>query len=314
MVLNIYKMKSDERIYVYSQSQQLQGQTGCIGHLRGDFDSSGNGFYTTWDDHRIQYLTEEFKAELDEVVNALRAKDGCGLLKDRASMAAFCQGRPEAAFEGNYCPEYGFRLKTMKHTYMLRCNPNKGDYNFYLYCYVSRFLEQHMDRARQGIRFIDPNYKELFCIPDGDQVQITLSDGEKLLRICRFIDEAHVEVGNNLYHICEFAERMERAGNQVIPFRASLPGQCFSVLPSTGEAIIIKKGEPGYTPSSIQVEGKSIRESVDIKNQVIGVTRAQEAAMLTGSMFGWAVPGADPHSYDNDGNPNKPKKNWNLER
>lgn len=307
MVVNISKMKPEDRMYSYSQSQQLEGQTGCIGHLRGDFDSNGTGFYTTWDDHRVQYKTDEFKAELDEVVNSLRAKGGCGLLKDRAGMAAFCREHPEAAFTGNYCTEFGFQLKTMEHTYMLRCNPNKGDYNFYLYCYVSQFLEHHMDRAQQGIRFIDPNYKELFRIPDGDQIQITCFDGEKQRRICRFIDEAHVEVGDNLYHICEFAERMEQAGNTVIPFRSSLPGQCFSVLPSTGEAIIIKKGEPGYTLSGIQVEGKTIRESVDIENRVVGITKAQEAAMLAGSLFGWQTPAADPKNYDEQGQPLKPR-------
>ena len=29
-------------------------------------------------------------------------------------------------------------------------------------------------------------------------------------RVCRYIDERHCEVGNNLFHIGEFAERMER--------------------------------------------------------------------------------------------------------
>ena len=27
---------------------QLEGQTGTIGHLRGDFATTGYGFYTTW--------------------------------------------------------------------------------------------------------------------------------------------------------------------------------------------------------------------------------------------------------------------------
>ena len=37
-----------ERKYTYAQSSQLQGQTGNIGYLRGDFGSSGDQFYTTW--------------------------------------------------------------------------------------------------------------------------------------------------------------------------------------------------------------------------------------------------------------------------
>ena len=36
-----------------------------------------------------------------------------------------------------------------------------------------------------------------------------------LLRV--IIDEYHTEVGSNLYHICEFAERMERNGHAYEP-------------------------------------------------------------------------------------------------
>ena len=37
-----------EQKYTYAQSIQLEGQTGTIGHLRGDFATTGYGFYTTW--------------------------------------------------------------------------------------------------------------------------------------------------------------------------------------------------------------------------------------------------------------------------
>ena len=36
-------------------------------------------------------------------------------------------------------------------------------------------------------------------------------------RTCRFIDEYHTEIGNNLYHICQFAELMERNGHTCEP-------------------------------------------------------------------------------------------------
>lgn len=76
-------------------------------------------------------------------------------------------------------------------------------------------------------------------------------------RICRYIDDYHVEVGRNLYHICQFAELMERNGNTVIPLRSSLPEQCHSVLPDTGELIIIKKGESGYYRTDIDMGSKA---------------------------------------------------------
>lgn len=146
MELTITSMTPADRLYAYNQSSQLEGQTGCIGHLRGDF-GAGKEFYTSWFDHRREYKTDEFKAELDEVVNTLREKNG--LLCTRDSMTRFCYQNPEAEFEGNYCAEYGFKVQTPQHTYMLRCNPNYGDYNFYLYAYVSRFLEHHMERPNR---------------------------------------------------------------------------------------------------------------------------------------------------------------------
>ena len=36
----------------------------------------------------------------------------------------------------------GFRIDTPKHEYMLRCTPQTGDYNFYLYCYDKEAREQ----------------------------------------------------------------------------------------------------------------------------------------------------------------------------
>ena len=51
-----------ERKYTYAQSSQLQGQTGNIGYLRGDFGSSGDQFYTTWFDTRPQWKSDEFLA------------------------------------------------------------------------------------------------------------------------------------------------------------------------------------------------------------------------------------------------------------
>ena len=36
MELTITSMTPADRLYAYNQSSQLEGQTGCIGHLRGD--------------------------------------------------------------------------------------------------------------------------------------------------------------------------------------------------------------------------------------------------------------------------------------
>lgn len=87
-----------EQKYTYAQSMQLEGQTGTIGHLRGDFATTGYGFYTTWFDTRPQWKSDEFKADLDTVINALR--EDKGLLHNRYDMSAFARHFPESAIKG----------------------------------------------------------------------------------------------------------------------------------------------------------------------------------------------------------------------
>lgn len=146
-------------------------------------------------------------------------------MHNRRDMAAFARANPDAAFMGNYCTKYGFRVDTDKHAFLLRCNPTKGDYNFYCYCYVKEWLDKHIGNAEKGIRFIDPHYKELFRIPDGGKIIVSYAWGEKAEKICRFIDEYHTEVGSNLYHICEFAERMHQNGHSYEPKSMEQPPQ-----------------------------------------------------------------------------------------
>lgn len=294
-----------ERNYTYSQSQQISMQTGFIGYLRADMDSNGEGFFSTWNDFRKDLKTQAFKDEFDEVINGFRDKGY--FLHDRAALSKYCNSHPEASFGkdslGNE-REYGVRINTDQYAYLMRLNPHKGEYNLYCYCYVREWLDRHLKQAERGIRFITPHYKEKFRIPDGDKIRVMPNDGGYFDRTCRYIDDYHLEVGNNLYHICEFAERMEQNGNAVIPLRSSLPESCHSVLPSSGELIVIKRGEKGYFPSEFSsADEAENRIFADDRNTKNGVSKAQEAAMLAGSMFGWDAPAADPKNYDENGTP-----------
>ena len=84
--------------------------------------------------------------------------------------------------------------------------------------------------------------------------------------------------------------------------RNDLPETCFSVLPSSGQLIIIKKGESGYYPSDWSTDDPARnRELADYNNHLLGITPAQREAMECGSMHGWDVPGADPKVYEQGG-------------
>lgn len=301
MDLDMRALTEKEDKYTFSNSMQISMQCGLIGHLRADMDSDGNGFFSSWEDYRKELKTDEFKDEFDKVINSLREEGD--ILYNRKSLAKYCYSSPQAKMN-NEQDYYGVRVDTQKYAYLCRLNPNKGEYNLYCYCYIKDWLDKHIRSAEKGIRFITPEYKEKFRISDGEKIRITFSDGEVKDRVCRYIDDSHVEVGDDLYHICEFAERMEQCGATFIPLRSDLPEVCFSILPSTGDVIIIKHGESGYYRCEYSTEDKAFnREFANDRNANLGISKAQVEAMLAGSMYGWDVPAADPKSYDENGTP-----------
>jgi hypothetical protein len=74
------------------------------------------------------------------------------------------------------------------------------------------------------IRFIDPNYNELFRIPDGGRIVVTRPMGEiypgvqeQWVGTCRYLDELHVNINGECFHCCQFAEIQARIGSTVEP-------------------------------------------------------------------------------------------------
>ena len=301
-------MAPAERNYCYTDSQQLDKQTGCIGHLRGDMDRSGKGFFTSWWDHCPELKTQAFKDEFDDFINALRFDDRYGgIFKNRSSLSRYCYEHKESVFAEDFIPQYGFRVDTPEHAYLLRLNPMQGDYNLYVYCYRREALDRHLKNAERGICFVDPQGKTLFRIPDGDSIRVLRPDGTQHDHICRYIDDHRAEIGSgHLYGMVQFAQQMEQTGSTFVPLRSSLPKQCYSLLLDTGNVVILKRGETGYYKTDIPHTSKEeARAIVEEYNRKLGVTRAQEEAMKGGSMFGFDKPIADPANYDAQGQPLK---------
>ena len=95
-----------------------------------------------------------------------------------------------------------------------------------------------MEDVRKDICFIDSRYNTLFTIKDGDNIKVTLNDGEVKALKCRFIDETHFELigkSHEYFHIHEFAQKMERWGNEY----EAIPGQKPKL-----DVIAAKYGEP----------------------------------------------------------------------
>lgn len=92
------------------------------------------------------------------------------------------------------------------------------------------------------------------------------------------------------------------ADNTVYSTFNNLPEKSFYSLPSTGETILIKRGEKGYYP-----QDSLKHRNPDELNEILGVSKPQAEAMYAGSLFGWNVPASNPEMYDENGDFRKDK-------
>ena len=83
---------------------------------------------------------------------------------------------------------------------------------------------------------------------------------------------------------------------------AKLPEMCYSVLNTTNEIIVVKRGETGYYPTGWEPakDRSAAEEWCDLLNERLEITKAQRKAMEVGSMFGFDVPGINPEYYEVD--------------
>jgi len=69
---------------------------------------------------------------------------------------------------------------------------------------------------KDDIRFINSGYDEQFRLPNGGKIEVEYPDCTFSAR-CEYIDDYHTYVGSEVYHICQFAEVLERGGGVCRP-------------------------------------------------------------------------------------------------
>ncbi len=69
------------------------------------------------------------------------------------------------------------------------------------------------------VRLIDCNYKDLYRVPNSGVIQMDYPDGSSYTARVKHLDEYHFDLGGlyNTFHICQFAEVMERNGASYYP-------------------------------------------------------------------------------------------------
>ena len=109
-----------------------------------------------------------------------------------------------------------------------------------------------MDANNKTIQFIDSDYKELFRIPDGASIKITFPPDDVrgfVVRECKYIDDYHFSIlgnGSDDYHICQFAEMMEKIGAKYEPLVQLQKAEVVPFAPGE-EKFCVRNREEGNT-------------------------------------------------------------------
>lgn len=104
----------------------------CIGHLRADFGGTGREYHSSWYSHTAEKYND---AHFRKVFNATVKELHKNLLKNRASMRKYIRENPTDILE--YNPDvHGYMKEVDKYEFYIRCTPEPGYYDAYIYCYI----------------------------------------------------------------------------------------------------------------------------------------------------------------------------------
>jgi len=151
----------DENFLTFNREE---GNT-CIGHIAGNFGQQGDRFFSSWSDRESGGNTPEFQSELHSAVYALRQD----VLKDHATMLAYCKNYPEAKLpDMGDLNHYGFKMDTESRKYFVRCfaETSTKDSRFIVYAYdkaaplIEREQESVMEQIREHKKAPKPPRKE----------------------------------------------------------------------------------------------------------------------------------------------------------
>ena len=176
-----------EAVYLVDRSSLL--------HLK---EVQGGDFEYTVFDKQTKQKTAEGKISLDDVLDGIDpTHDHLAAARAAAIGAAGLQSGP---LGGSDVAQVGLTsLKDFRDSDIRR-----------------RSIWEPETLPRDDIRFINSGYDEQFRLPNGGKIEVEYPDRTFSAR-CEYIDDYHTYVGSEVYHICQFAEVLERGGGVCRP-------------------------------------------------------------------------------------------------
>lgn len=201
-------MTKAEYRYTMRQSSQICSQCGFIGSLYGVLGRD-DVFLYNWETYNKALKTKEFIDEFEEVVNYLKSN----ILKNCESLYVFCNNDVEQRCTSFSYDFFGTVIECDDFIHLITIYDNEIRIHSYKTVW---FLGHLQDAEKNKIRFITSGYDTICFIEDGEFVTILNADGSTDKYECRYIDNYHTEICGNIYHICEFAELLEKGNRRVI--------------------------------------------------------------------------------------------------
>ena len=176
-----------EAVYLVDRSSLL--------HLK---EVQGGDFAYTVFDRQTREKTAEGKISLDDVLDGIDpTHDHLAAARAAAIGAAGLQSGP---LGGSDVAQVGLTsLKDFRDSDIRR-----------------RSIWEPETLPKDDIRFINSGYEEQFRLPNGGKIEVEYPDRTFSAK-CEYIDDYHTYVGSEVYHICQFAEVLERGGGVCRP-------------------------------------------------------------------------------------------------
>ena len=127
-------------------------------------------------------------------------------------------------------------------------------------------------KEKRSIRFINSRYQDLFQIQDGGTIRVVFPD-RTFVQKCRYIDDYHTKIGSTVFHICEYAEMLERGGGRCEPEGETYLTRAAWEIDGRGY-LLVEKRDYGYSYEVLRKDYSSrVQGSIDQPSKTMNEAR-----------------------------------------